>query len=175
MRHAIVSMPDADADRFDTRAFRQCLARYATGVAVITTEVEGERAGIAANSFSSLSLDPPLVLWSLGRASRSMPAFARSTHFAVNVLSHEQLPVSQAFSSRAADKFTGFRWIEGMGGAPLLAGSIATLECKVERVIEAGDHILFIGEVLRFRHEEGTPLVFVQGRYVRIEDPAPSA
>jgi len=167
---AIAPLPDAGVKMFDARAFRQCLAHYATGVTVITTAVDGERAGIAANSFSSLSLDPPLVLWSLGRASRSASAFRRSTHFAVNVLSHAQLPVAEAFSSRSTDKFAGFQWLPGEGGLPLLAGSVATLECKVERMLEAGDHVLFIGEVLRFRREDdASPLIFVQGRYTIAE------
>lgn len=150
---------------FDIRAFRNCLGQYGTGVTVITTEHEGVRAGIAANSFSSLSLDPPLVLWSIGHASRSFPVFRETDHFAVNVLSSGQVEVAKVFSSKAEDKFAPFCWTSGIGKSPLLGGALATFECSVEARQEAGDHMLFIGRVLRFANSEGNPLLFTQGNY----------
>lgn len=149
----------------DPREFRNCLGQFATGVTVVTTVDGGEPVGVTANSFSSLSLEPPLILWSLKRTSRSFGAFRTSEHFCVNVLGAHQVDISQRFSSKANDKFANLMWSSGIGGVPVLDSALAVLECAVETLYEAGDHLLMIGRVERFSYEGGQALVFVQGRY----------
>lgn len=147
------------------RHFRGCLAQYATGVTVITTKFGDGFAGVTANSFSSLSLDPPLILWSIARSSRSFDAFNNATHFAINVLGADQISVSQHFSSKEEDKFAGASWRLGRDGVPLIEGAIATLECSVENIHDGGDHVLIVGRVGHYAWYTGEPLLFVQGRY----------
>ncbi len=149
----------------DGRAFRRCLGQFATGVTVMTTKSGGRLAGMTVNSFSALSLEPPLVLWSIRRASGSLPAFVEAEHFAVNVLAGDQVEVANLFASAAADKFAAAAWSEGRTGSPLLTGAIATLECAREQLIDGGDHIIMVGRVLRFARHAGEPLLFAQGRY----------
>lgn len=150
----------------DPRHFRDALSQFATGVAVITTQAEdGRREGLTVNSFSALSLDPSLILWSLRCEAPSLESFVESGRFAVNVLQREQQWISQHFARPAVDKFAGVGWHQGLGGCPLLENSLAQFECAIERTIEAGDHVLFIGLVERFQISEGTPLIFSQGKY----------
>ena len=149
----------------DGRAFRRCLGQFATGVTVMTAQHGAERAGMAVNSFAALSLEPPLVLWSIRRSSASLPVFARSEHFAVNVLAGEQVDVANLFATPGVDKFAAAQWSPGRTGSPVLAGTIATMECAREQVIEGGDHLLLVGRVLHFEHRVGEPLLFAQGRY----------
>lgn len=149
----------------DRRAFRQCLGQFATGVTVMTTETGGQRVGVTANSFSSVSLDPPLILWSISKASRSFQAFAVARHFAVNILGQYQIRLSQIFSSSEADKFAEVDWSTGRHGSPVLDGANALLECEREAMYEGGDHLIIVGQVLRFATFEGEPLIFAQGRY----------
>lgn len=160
------------ADDFDVRLFRRCVGQFATGVTVITAQVGEDRAGVTANSFSSLSLDPPLVLWSIARTSRSFEAFAGAKHFAINVLGANQLSVSQAFSSKSTDKFEGIRWTPGVTGAPVLHGTVATIECRTESRFDGGDHVIIVGHVENFERFDGDPLLFIQGRYgVAVDHP----
>lgn len=149
------------------QALRTALGRFATGVAIITcVDGAGQRIGLTANSFSALSLDPPLVLWSLRRSSLSLPAFAAAAHFAVNVLAESQVELSRRFaSSQVADKFAQGHWAEGVGGAPVLAGSAAVFECATERELDGGDHALFVGRVLRISDVGVAPLLFQGGHY----------
>ena len=149
----------------DRRAFRQCLGQFATGVTVMTTGTGEHRAGVTANSFSSVSLEPPLVLWSISRTSRSFQAFAEARHFAVNILGQDQIGLSQIFSSAEADKFAAVKWSTGRHGAPVLDGVNALLECEREAIYEGGDHLIIVGRVLHFATFEGEPLIFAQGRY----------
>lgn len=149
----------------DERALRRCLGQFGTGVTIITTEKDGVRAGVTANSFSSISLDPPLVGWSLKRTSRSFEAFKAATHFTVNILSSDQIEVSQVFSGPDTDKFAKVNWTPGITGTPVIPGAIGIFECKVDTIHEAGDHLIFIGEVQRFEHNQGDALLFSQGRY----------
>ncbi|MGV6874566.1 flavin reductase [Pseudochelatococcus sp. B33] len=165
-----VQASSSDAEPIDPRAFRQCLGQFATGVTVITTLTDGRPVGVTANSFSSLSLDPPLVLWSIGRKSRSFHAFEAAEHFAINILAADQVDVSQRFSSAAEDKFEGFTWSAGHAGLPLIPGAIAHLECSAAAAHQEGDHILLIGRVLRFVSMSGSPLLFAQGRYGVVEE-----
>ncbi|WP_315927376.1 flavin reductase [Mesorhizobium sp. SP-1A] len=159
-------------NEFDQRAFRHCLGQFGTGVTVITTQTSGRRFGVTANSFAAVSLDPPLVLWSIKRTSRSFEAFQTADHFAINILGSNQIDISQSFSSQEDDKFAGVDWSPGKTGMPLIAGSIGTLECKIETRHEGGDHIIIVGRVLHFERNPGDALLFSQGRYaVAMEHP----
>ena len=148
------------------QALRAALGRFATGVTIVTCiDSQAQRVGLTANSFSALSLDPPLVLWSLRRASPSLAAFRDASHFAVNVLAADQHHLSRQFSTPAPDKFAGVPATEGPGGVPLLDGVIARFTCRHLRNHDGGDHVIFIGEVERFEEFEAEPLVFHSGFY----------
>ena len=150
----------------DARALRHAFGHFATGVAVVTTRTPaGKLEGLTANSFSSVSLDPPLVLWCLQRDAASAPGFAAAGMFAVNVLAAHQHALSRHFATPTSDKFAGLRHTEGLGGCPLLADSLAHFECRTENAVDAGDHTIFIGRVLRVTHRDGEPLIFSAGRY----------
>ena len=145
---------------------RAALGRFTTGVTIVTClDAEGAPVGLTANSFSSLSLDPPLVLWSLRRQSMSLAAFQQASHFTVNVLAEEQVELSRRFASSAADKFSQGLWSGGVGGAPVLAGCAAVFECAQHAQHEAGDHLLFLGRVLRAAEAPLPPLVYQGGHY----------
>jgi flavin reductase (DIM6/NTAB) family NADH-FMN oxidoreductase RutF len=148
------------------REFRNALGRFATGVTVITTRSSsGKAEGLTANSFSSVSLDPPLVLWGLRDGAPSMTTFVESGFFAINVLSAQQQHHSRHFSTAAADKFSGVTWSSGYGGCPLLEDCVAQFECRTEKIVSAGDHQLFIGRVVRASYRQGEPLLFHAGAY----------
>jgi flavin reductase (DIM6/NTAB) family NADH-FMN oxidoreductase RutF len=150
------------------QALRGALGRFATGVTIITCvdPASGERVGLTANSFSALSLEPPLVLWSLRRASASLPAFEACAHFAINVLAEAQAGLSRRFaSSKEPDKFGDGSWSEGVGGVPVLDGATAVFECERVSAHVAGDHVLFVGRVLRLADAALPPLLFHGGRY----------
>jgi flavin reductase (DIM6/NTAB) family NADH-FMN oxidoreductase RutF len=151
----------------DSRQFRDALGRFATGVCIVTTRgSDGRPYGVTVNSFSSVSLDPPLVLFSLDRASTSFNAFVTGSHFAVNVLHREQMGLSRTFATTSDTKFEGVSHDAWDTGAPVLAGSLAVLECDKVAVHEAGDHVIVIGQVRRlFCEEEGEPLLYFRGRY----------
>lgn len=151
---------------FDAQRYRRALGAFATGVTVLTTRAaDGARVGVTCNSFNTLSLSPPLVLWSLRRDSASLAAFIESGHFAVNILAHDQEALSRNFASRKTDRFEGIASHDGMAGVPLIDGAITRLECRLTQHLEGGDHILFIGEVLRYTHEDRPALVFHNGGY----------
>lgn len=151
----------------DSREFRRALGTFATGVTVITTSRSGgEPVGLTANSFSSVSLDPPLVLWSLALRSPSLQAFEEASHFAVNVLAEDQVHVSRRFSTPLPDKFDGVAWHRGLARLPLIDGAAARLECANTARHISGDHVIFIGRVERFAYEAKPPLVFCHGRYM---------
>lgn len=150
----------------DSRLLRNALGRFPTGVTVITTRgPDGKREGLTANSFSALSLDPPLVLWSIVRKSGSLPNFVASGHFAINVLASNQSDLSHRFATPNPDRFEGLELHEGWGGSPLLPGTLASFECETEQTIEGGDHLLFVGRVHRIRYRDGEPLIFNAGKY----------
>lgn len=145
---------------------RAVLGRYVTGVTIITClDAAGQRVGLTANSFSALSLEPPLVLWSLRKASPSLPAFRLARHFAINVLADAQVDLSRRFASSVADKFSEGAWSAGRTGAPVLFGAAAVLECARVAEHDAGDHQLFIGEVHHMSNLGTSPLVFHGGHY----------
>jgi flavin reductase (DIM6/NTAB) family NADH-FMN oxidoreductase RutF/DNA-binding MarR family transcriptional regulator len=145
--------------------FRRSLAEFATGVTVISTCVNGERFGLTSNSFASVSLDPPLVLWSIRRESKSFASFTSCSHFSVSVLAEDQIGLSQRFARSGPDKFDGLDCHAGEGDAPLLAGAVATFECMSRQTYDGGDHLILVGEVLRYRRYDRQPLLFVKGRY----------
>jgi 3-hydroxy-9,10-secoandrosta-1,3,5(10)-triene-9,17-dione monooxygenase reductase component len=149
----------------DSRALRTALGRYATGVSIVTcVDGNGAAVGLTVNSFAALSLDPPLVLWSLRQQSPSLAAFQAARHFVVNVLTASQVHLSRRFSSPARHRFSEGLWSRGAGGA-LLAGAAAVFECETASHQAAGDHVLFIGRVLRFSEAPLPPLVFQAGHY----------
>lgn len=154
------------AESVDPRALRGAMGMFATGVTVITTRcADGSYAGFTANSFSSVSLDPPLVLWSLGLRAPRLPAFEACSHFAINILAADQTDLSQRFATSGVDKFAGLDLIEGLGGAPLLPGCCAVFECANEARYPGGDHLIFVGRVLRFARQDAAPLIFHGGQY----------
>ena len=158
------------------RELRDAFGAFATGVTVVTTvDAQGVYQGVTANSFSSLSLDPPLVLWSQALGARSFPAFRDASHFVVNILASDQLEVSRRFASSGADKFVGLTIRHGRTGLPALPGCCAWIECRKVAMHPGGDHMIHVGEVLSFEHHERPPLVFFRGRYsVAVEHPDPS-
>jgi 3-hydroxy-9,10-secoandrosta-1,3,5(10)-triene-9,17-dione monooxygenase reductase component len=153
---------------FDTRAFRSALGTFATGVTIVTTQTDGETptdVGITANSFNSVSLDPPMILWSLARKAMSLPAFMANPCFAVHVLAADQDELSQRFATQGADKFSGLDVERGVGNVPLLTGCAARFQCRTAFRHEGGDHIIFVGEVASFDAGQKPPLLYHAGRY----------
>ncbi|MCW3838337.1 flavin reductase family protein [Sphingomonas canadensis] len=154
---------------FDTREFRDALGRFATGVTIVTTvDAQGRRYGVTANSYNSVSLDPPLILWSLARSSGSFAAFEGARAFAVHVLGHDQQDLATRFAARGQDKFAGLDVIAGHGGVPLLTGCAAHFECETAERFEGGDHLIFLGRVVRFEQCDSDPLIFHSGRFARV-------
>ena len=150
---------------------RRALGRFVTGVTIVTCrDAAGAPIGLTANSFNALSLDPPLVLWSLRQASGSIEAFTSARHFAVNVLAEDQIDLSRRFARPSSAKFEAGEWTDGHGGAPVLAGCVAVFECRRRSHHEAGDHVLFIGEVERIGGSAEAPLVYHAGHYRAIGD-----
>lgn len=148
------------------RALRAVLGRFATGVTIITCVApDGRRVGLTANSFNALSLDPPLVLWSLRQASPSLAAFRAARHFAINILAESQVELSRRFASPVDDKFADGQWSAGSDGAPVLSGAAAVLECELQTEQAAGDHMLFIGLVRQLADLDTPPLLFHGGHY----------
>lgn len=150
----------------DPNEFRHALGSFATGVTVITSFDEDDNpVGVTVSSFNSVSLDPPLVLWSLAKDAMSLPAFEESGHFCVHVLSAAQQDVSNKFASKGSDKFEGLEWTRGLGGLPLLPKYAAQFQCKTTYQYEGGDHIIFVGEVIEYDRADEAPLVFHSGKY----------
>ncbi|MEJ6001460.1 flavin reductase family protein [Paucibacter sp. AS307] len=161
------SQAAAAADPLDILQFRSALGMFATGVTIVTARApDGALVGLTANSFNSVSLAPPLVLWSLARRAGSMPVFSRGSHYAINILAADQKALAQRFATRDIDRFAGVAWREGAGGAPVLEGCAAVFECANRSQYEEGDHVIFVGEVERCSFsEQAQPLIFHGGRY----------
>jgi flavin reductase (DIM6/NTAB) family NADH-FMN oxidoreductase RutF len=157
-----VLMPRAD----DTRPLRNAFGRFTTGVTIVTTQTPVGPLGITANSFSSVSLDPPLVMWSIGRHSSRFAAFAECQYFAVHVLAIEQHDLCRRFARSGCD-FSGLELTFNDEGAPLLPGALARFECETADRFTGGDHEMLLGRVLRMTAREGEPMVFSAGRYRR--------
>ncbi|TMH02692.1 MAG: flavin reductase family protein [Betaproteobacteria bacterium] len=163
-----------DTCTVDPREFRNALGAFTTGVTIVTTcDAAGRDVGLTVNSFNSVSLEPPLVLWSLARSSASLAAFVEAEYFAVHILGARQEALSNLFARRGADKFAGIELERGQGGVPLLDGCAARFECRTAYRHEGGDHEIFVGEVLNFEHFDRPPLVFQKGGYaVAVKTPA---
>ncbi|TCJ36996.1 flavin reductase family protein [Parafrankia sp. BMG5.11] len=156
---------------FDRASFRSALGSFPTGVTVVTTlDAEEKPVGVTASSFNSVSLDPPLVLWSLARSAHSNEAFCSSGHFAIHVLSANQEDVSNRFARGGEDKFSGMAWRSGEMGSPVLNTFAALFECRTLHQYEGGDHVILVGEVVSFEQREHPPLVFHGGRYAETRD-----
>jgi 3-hydroxy-9,10-secoandrosta-1,3,5(10)-triene-9,17-dione monooxygenase reductase component len=150
----------------DVQEFRSALGSFATGVTVVTTATEDQMpVGVTASSFNSVSLDPPLVLWSLAKKSNSLGAFQESGHFAVHILSSAQEDLSNSFAKSGTDKFGDVNWQPGQLGSPTLSEYAAKFECRTMHQYEGGDHIIFVGEVVAFEKRDHAPLLFYRGRY----------
>jgi flavin reductase (DIM6/NTAB) family NADH-FMN oxidoreductase RutF len=150
----------------DERHLRTALGRFVTGVTIITTRTpDGTLAGLTANSFSAVSLDPPLVLWSLRDTASTLASFESAGHFAVNVLGAWQAALAQHFAQRKDDKFKDVVHAPGLAGCPLLFGALATFECVRETTVTSGDHVVFFGRIERAAYREGEPLTFSAGKY----------
>jgi flavin reductase (DIM6/NTAB) family NADH-FMN oxidoreductase RutF len=153
-------------DAQDTLALRKALGEFVTGITVVTARgADGTLAGLTVNSFASVSLDPPMVLWSLGLGSLSLPVFQTCSHFAVNVLTLDQKEISQRFAQAKADKFAGLETKVGAGGTALLPDCCAWFECRVAARHEGGDHLILVGEVEQFHRDPRPPLVYHRGGY----------
>lgn len=152
----------------DTTDLRRALGRFGTGVTIVSTlDAQGVLVGVTANSFSSVSLDPPIVLWSLRRASPSLAAFDAIGRFVINVLALEQVELSRRFASPVADKFAGVGHTPGLAGLPVVEGCAAVFECRTVQRLEVGDHILFLGLVEAYGHQAGPTLLYCQGQYAQ--------
>lgn len=168
MSSAGTDLDEACDPRTDARGFRDALGQFGTGVTVVTTRDGDALVGMTANSFSALSLDPPLILWSIRQASKRARVILRAQAFVVNVLADTQSGVARAFASDPAPTglFDDVSWSEGLGGCPVLAGTVARFECRQHEVRRAGDHHLIVGAVERCSVTAGSPLLFVQGEFV---------
>lgn len=146
--------------------YRAALGTFATGVTIVTTISEtGEPIGVTASSFNSVSLDPPLVLWSLAKSSSSIDAFCNSGHFNIHVLSAAQEELSNSFARSGTEKFTNVEWMDGVLGSPVLDNYSALFQCKMMHEYEGGDHVILVGEVIEFDRKDHAPLLFHGGRY----------
>ena len=161
-----MSGPGETTEHFDPRDLRSALGTFATGVTIVTmVTADGAPVGLTCNSFSSVSLSPPLVLWSLSLRSPNLSNFLQAPHFAVNILAEDQVALARRFAQPMPNKFDGVAVSFSASGVPLLAGAAAHLECRNETRYYSGDHVIFIGHVLHYTWRDCTPLVFSRGRY----------
>lgn len=151
---------------FDTKDFRNALGMFATGVTIVTALAEdGTAVGVTANSFNSVSMQPPLVLWSLAKNARSLPVFSGKEHWNVHILSNQQETLSNRFARPGEDKFAGLALDQGFSDAPLIPDCSARFQCRTMFQYEGGDHIIFVGEVIEYNRTERPPLLYVTGGY----------
>jgi 3-hydroxy-9,10-secoandrosta-1,3,5(10)-triene-9,17-dione monooxygenase reductase component len=156
----------------DVKAFRNALGQFATGVTVVTAvDAEGRKVGMTANSFSSVSLEPMLVLWSIARTSKSFQDFVSADHFAIHILNAQQKELSTQFASNCDDRFDGVPHDTGVADIPLLKDFSAVFQCQTEHQYDGGDHVIIVGRVLEFENRGTAPLIFHAGRYADIDLP----
>ncbi|SMX29906.1 FMN reductase (NADH) NtaB [Pelagimonas phthalicica] len=153
-----------DPAETDPRAFREALGRFATGITVVTCATPTGPLGITANSFASVSLDPPLVLWSPAKGSSRYPFFAAASHFAIHVIAEEQRGICNGFA-RSGDAFDDIDWETGLNGVPLINNCLSRFECETSAVHDGGDHSIVVAKVTRVTTRPGTPLLFHGGQY----------
>jgi len=167
-------MDTNEESQIDLGEFRRALSCFATGVAVATTrDTNGEKVGMTISSFNSVSLDPPLVLWSIADDAMSYETFIHAEYFAVNVLAMHQKALSNRFAQTGADKFEGLDCREGIHGVPILPEYAACFECRTEHRYDGGDHKIIVGRVLGMEDRETDPLIFYRGRFLRKGGPYP--
>ncbi len=159
--------PRAQSPDFSSTEFRTALGMFATGVTIVTARAPGgQLVGLTANSFNSVSLNPPLVLWSLSQAASAMHAFRGGSHYAINILAADQQPLALRFAARGVDRFADVVFSEGRCGAPLLEGCVASFECFNRSRYAEGDHVIFVGEVEHCSHRAGAaPLLYHGGKF----------
>ena len=157
----------------EQQLFRRVCGRFATGITIVTV-LDGEAApqGMTANSFTSVSLDPPLVLFCIDRKTSFLNHFAAKTPFAINILNEDQKELSSCFARSGLDRFSGVEWTAGPNGAPILPDVLASLECRVTQLVEAGDHVVVIGAVSHATWREGQPLVYFNSSYQTLRSDA---
>lgn len=161
-------MSNADT-LLDPRQFRRALGNFACGVTIVTAcDAAGNKVGVTANSFNSVSLDPPLILWSLDKRSSTWDTFREASHFAVNILASSQIELSNHFARPQEDKFADIEFLQGLGGAPVFQGCAGNFQCATFQQIDAGDHWLIIGRVEKFEDFSQPPLVYHQGGYAMV-------
>ena len=156
----------------DSNAFRRCLGKFATGVTVVTClDAAGRPCGITANSFSSVSLDPPLILWNIAKVSNSLEAYKQAEYFAINVLSADSQSVANHFARSDHTLFANVEHVMSERGSPLLPDTLAQFECRTDAIHDCGDHFIIIGKVVEFRSTDRDPLLFFAGQYRKLEKP----
>ncbi len=154
---------------FNTSDFRNALGSFATGVTVITAlGKDGQKVGMTANSFNSVSLDPALVLWSIGRDANCFDDFMAAEAYAIHVLAEDQQELSNRFAKTGADRFAGLETTEGLSGVPLLETCSTCFQCRIENQFDGGDHVILVGKVLEFTDHGSAPLVFHRGGYAAL-------
>ena len=161
-----MNMHNPQHHAIDPRELRDVLGHFATGVAVVTTcDAKGGPVGMAVNSFASVSLEPPEILWSISKTAPSRDAFSAHRAFAVNIMSDEDKQQTLQFATPLDDKFAGVDWKRGWRDVPLLDSAIATLECETKEMIPCGDHEIIVGSVRAIDRKDGDPLVFFRGQF----------
>jgi len=163
----VTAPAQAQPPSFTSDEFREALGMFATGVTIVTARAaDGSLVGLTANSFNSVSLAPPLVLWSLARGAASMAALSTGSHYAINILAASQKELAERFATKDVDRWADVAFSEGVGGAPVLVGAAASFECFNRSRYDEGDHVIFVGEVERCTHNPGaSPLLFHGGRF----------
>lgn len=153
----------------DAKELRNVMGHFATGVTVVTTkDSNGQNFGITANAFTSVSLDPPLVLVCIDKNAQCYPCFEESGIFAVNILNQQQQEISRRFATKGIDKFEGLSWRSGSSGAPLIDGAVGYVECRIVERFEGGDHMIYLAEVICGTVTSGEPLLFFRAKYHRL-------
>jgi flavin reductase (DIM6/NTAB) family NADH-FMN oxidoreductase RutF len=161
---------------FTSRDFRHALGQFATGVTIVTTaDAQGHPVGLTISSFNSVSLEPPLVLWSLGHRAASLPIFQQCTHYAIHVLAAEQQVLAQRFATRGVDKFAGLDWQPNAQGVPLITGAAAVFECTHRNRHDEGDHTIFVGQVQHCQHLQGARPLLYHGGHMYAQHGVPAA
>lgn len=152
-------------------AFRTCLGQFATGVTVVTcSAADGHACGITANSFSSVSLEPPLILWNIAKSSNSLDAYLQAKDFAIHILSADQLALSIQFARSDHTMFDGVSYDRSAANVPILPDCVAVFECSTDQIHDSGDHYIIVGKVDRFTWDKSEPLLFFRGRYRELGD-----
>lgn len=160
---------DDDAPTIDAARYRKVLGHFATGVTVITAMDGDEPTGMAANSFTSVSIEPPLVLFCAAKSSSTWPRIRAAGHFCVNILADDQEEICRLFATKGAERFKGVGWRTGDSGAPVLHDALAWIDCLIDAEHDAGDHLIVVGRCLDMESREGEPLLFYRGGYRNLD------